>query len=166
MVFSCNVLNVISLKCVSMNNQECRIRPEIINVNSNEPNKQRWKKDKCRCECKELIDKVICDKGFILNPSNCDCECDKLCDAGEYLDYKNCKCRNKLVDKLVEKCSEYIDGNEMIYNETLNDYKNVYNSCTINIVLFAIVFFCFVFLIIFGISSAFIYLFSLSLKKG
>ena len=35
--FSCNVLNVNSLKCVSMNNQECKIRPQIINVNSNEP---------------------------------------------------------------------------------------------------------------------------------
>ena len=28
---SCNVL-----KCVLMNNQECKIRPEIININSNE----------------------------------------------------------------------------------------------------------------------------------
>ena len=30
--FSCNVLNVNSLKCVSMNNQEYKIRSEIINV--------------------------------------------------------------------------------------------------------------------------------------
>ena len=37
MVFSCNVLNVNSLKCVSMNNQECKVRPKIININSNEP---------------------------------------------------------------------------------------------------------------------------------
>ena len=29
---SCN-----ALECVSMNNQECRIRPEIININSNKP---------------------------------------------------------------------------------------------------------------------------------
>ena len=35
--FSCNVLNVNSLKCVSMNNQKCKIRPEIINLNTNEP---------------------------------------------------------------------------------------------------------------------------------
>ena len=29
-------------------------------------------KDKCRCECKEdLINKMVCDKGFIWNPSNC-----------------------------------------------------------------------------------------------
>ena len=31
-----------------------------------------------------------CDKGFIWNPSNCECECDKSCDVGEYLDYENC----------------------------------------------------------------------------
>ena len=36
-LFSYNVLNVKSLKCVSKNNQECRARPEIMNINSNEP---------------------------------------------------------------------------------------------------------------------------------
>ena len=35
--FSCNVLNGALLKCVSMINQECKIRSEIININSNEP---------------------------------------------------------------------------------------------------------------------------------
>ena len=35
--FSYNLLNVSSLECVSMNNQECKIRSEIINVNANEP---------------------------------------------------------------------------------------------------------------------------------
>ena len=34
--FSYNVLNVNSLECVSVNNQECEIRSEIVNVNSNE----------------------------------------------------------------------------------------------------------------------------------
>ena len=76
-----------------MKNQECKVRPEIINVNSNETvfftfnikpskcrldasvcnSKQGWNKDKCRCECKELIDKGICDKGFIWNSNNCEC---------------------------------------------------------------------------------------------
>ena len=27
-------------------------------------NKQRWNEDKCRCECKELIDKDACDKNL------------------------------------------------------------------------------------------------------
>ena len=35
--FSYNVLNVNSLECVSMSNQECKIRTEIINLNTNEP---------------------------------------------------------------------------------------------------------------------------------
>ena len=62
----------------------------------------------------------MCDEIFIWNPSNCDCECDKSCDIGEYLDYKNCKCRKKIIDKLAEECSKNIDGNEMLYNETLD----------------------------------------------
>ena len=35
-------------------------------------NKQQWKKNKCRCECKEVINKGVCDKGFIWNRSNCE----------------------------------------------------------------------------------------------
>ena len=42
-------------------------------------NKQRWNEEKCRCDCEELTDKGIYDKGFICNPSNCECECDKSC---------------------------------------------------------------------------------------
>ena len=96
---------------------KCKLDASVCN------NKQRWNIDKCRCECKELIDKGMCDKGFIWNPSNCECECDKSCDFGEYLDYQNCKCRKKLVDKLVDECTENIDGNKMIYNGTLHDYE-------------------------------------------
>ena len=135
MFLGCNLSSVNSLECVPMNNQECKVKPEIVNVNSDEPaffpfsiktskcsgscnnindpyaklsvpdvvkninlngfnlmsrtnakrhlrwyetckckcrldasvcnNKQRWKEDKCRSQCKELIDKGVCDKGFI-----------------------------------------------------------------------------------------------------
>ena len=34
--FGCNISCVNSLKCASANNQECKVRPEIININSNE----------------------------------------------------------------------------------------------------------------------------------
>ena len=37
MFFGCNVSSVNLSKCVLMNNQECKTRPEIININSNEP---------------------------------------------------------------------------------------------------------------------------------
>ena len=45
-------------------------------------NKQRWSNDKCRCQYKELINKGRCDKIFIWNPSNSECECYKSCDVG------------------------------------------------------------------------------------
>ena len=35
--FSFNPLSVNSLKCVSINNQKCRIRTKIIDINNNEP---------------------------------------------------------------------------------------------------------------------------------
>ena len=115
--FSFNSSDINSLECVLMNNQECKIRTKIVDVNNNEPtfypysikinkccgsynvndpyakscqklmkqdiewhetckckcrldasvcnNIKRWNEDKCRCECKELIDKGICDKEFI-----------------------------------------------------------------------------------------------------
>ena len=42
----------------------------------------------------------------------CECEYDKACDVGEYLDYEHCKCRRKLVDKLVDKCTETVQESE------------------------------------------------------
>ena len=80
-------------------NCKCRLDASVYN------NKQRCNNDKCRCECKEWIDKGICDKGFIWNPSNCEYECDKSCDVGEYLNYANCKCRKRLIHKLDEEGS-------------------------------------------------------------
>ena len=64
-----------------------------------------------------MIKKI--DKGSILNPSSCNCECNKSCNIRKDLDYKNCKCRKKVFDLLVKKCSKNSDENEMIYNGTL-----------------------------------------------
>ena len=66
-------------------------------------------------------------------------------------------CKNP-IGKLVEECSENIDGNEMIYNGTwmnmnMNEYEIVCNSRTIYIVLFSIAF-----VITIGINSTLIYL--------
>ena len=44
----------------------CRLDAIVCN------DKQRWNNDKCRCECKELIDKGVCDKGYACNFSNCE----------------------------------------------------------------------------------------------
>ena len=100
-------------------------------------NKHRWNNDKCRCECKELIDKGVCEKGFIWNPSNCECECDKSCHIGEYLDYENCKCRKRLIDKLVDECTETVEEVKpalITLAENENSYK--FSSYTLYIVLF------------------------------
>ena len=114
---------------------ECKFGANICN------NKQRWNNNKCRCECKELNDKGVCDKGFIWNPSNCECECDKACDVGEYLDYENCKCRKKLVDKLVDECAETVEEVKLAQiTFTKNENKYKCNSCTLYIVLFSILF--------------------------
>ena len=129
-----NFTNATLLNCISMKNQECKKRPQVVNVNSNNPifypfsikmskcngncnntnnsyakicvpdvvknlnvkvfnlmsrtnekrfiewhetckceckfgenvcnNKQRWNKGKCRCECKELIDRKMFSKGL------------------------------------------------------------------------------------------------------
>ena len=37
LIFFGNLSNVNPLECVLMNNQECKVRSEIINVNSNDP---------------------------------------------------------------------------------------------------------------------------------
>ena len=100
--------------------------------------KQRWNIDKNRCEYKELIDKGRTDNGFIWNPSICKCDCNKSCNIGQYLEYKNCKCRKNLTDKLVEECSEDIDGNGIIHNATSNDNGKVCKSCTVYIVLLTV----------------------------
>ena len=89
----------------------CRLDKIICN------SKQRWNKDKCRRECKELIDKEVCDKGYFFDPSNCDCECDKSCGIGEYLDYSNCKWRKILIDLLIEECTENINETKPVEND-------------------------------------------------
>ena len=118
---------------------KCKCRLDAIVFN----NKQRWNNDKCQCECKELIDKGICDKGYIWNPSNCECECDKNCDIGEYLDYENCKCRKKLVDKLVDECTETVEEVKLaniIFAENENENSYKYIPCTVYIVLLSVFF--------------------------
>ena len=112
---------------------ECRLGASVCN------NKQRWNDDKCRCECKELIDKGVCNKGHTWNPSNCECECDKSCDVGEYLDFENCKCRKRLVDKLTEECTEDIDEAKLTRIALFEHENECVCSYTVCIVLGVIV---------------------------
>ena len=133
---------------------KCRLDASVCN------NKQRWNDDNSRCECKEFIDKGVCDKGFIWNPSNWECECDKSCDIGEYLDYENCKCRKKLVYKLIEECTENVEEVKLTKITSAEDEsKHKCSSYTLYIVLFSIIY-----TINVGIGTYFVY-FHWSFKK-
>ena len=182
-----------ALKCVSMNNQNCKVRPKIVDIDSNSSmfypfsikvnkcsgncnsindpyaklcvpdtikdsnvrvfnlmsrtnetrqiawhetckcicrldkiicnSKQRWHEDKCRCECKE-----------------CECECDNSCSIGEYLDYSSCKCRKKLVDPLLEECTENINETKLVNITVKNKNNDRCRSCVVYKVLFGIFF--------------------------
>ena len=98
-------------------------------------------KDKCRCDCKNLIDKDVCNKGYAWNPSNCECECDKFCNVGEYLNYSDCKCNKKLADKLIDECIQTIEETKLV-NITFTENENNYElaSCIVYIVLMIVAF--------------------------
>ena len=75
------------------------------------------------------------------------CECDKSRDLGEYLDNENCKCRKKMVNKLVKEYTETVE--EVNHNEN----KHKCSSFTLYIVLFSIIV-----IINNGIGTYFVYL--------
>ena len=58
MFFNYNLSSVNPLKYISMNNQECKVRPEIININSNEPSFYPYSANitKCSCSCNNISD--------------------------------------------------------------------------------------------------------------
>ena len=95
-----------------------------------------------------MTNKGVCDKGYFFNLSDCEYECDKYCNIGEYLDYSNCKCRKKLIDLIIEECTENIEQTNLLENE----HKKECSSCTVYIVLFSIIF-----TIDIGIGICFIY---------
>ena len=49
-------LNPTTLSCISMSNQECKARPEIVNVNSNNPIFYPFKTSKCSDNCNNTND--------------------------------------------------------------------------------------------------------------
>ena len=51
-----NLLSVNSLKCIAMKNQKCKVRPEIVNINSNDPIFYPFsiKTNKCSGNCNNI----------------------------------------------------------------------------------------------------------------
>ena len=66
---------------------------------------------------------------------------DKSCNIGENLDYSSCKCRKKLIDPLVEKCTENIDETKLVNITVENENEDKCNFYVIYMMLFWI-FFC------------------------
>ena len=58
MFFGCNLSSVNPLECVSVNNQEWKVRPEIVNVNSKKSVFYPFsiKTSKCSGSCKNIND--------------------------------------------------------------------------------------------------------------
>ena len=78
-------------------------------------------------------------KDLFWNPSNCEYECDKNCDFSEYLDYENFKCRKKIVDKLIDECTENIEEIKLAEITLFeNEYNYKYGSCKVYIVFMII----------------------------
>ena len=108
-----NVLWHESCKCV------CKLNSTVCN------SKQIWNSDTCRCAYNEDFAGVVgCDKGYTWNPRACECQCDMWCKPGQYLDHKNCICKNKLIGRVTEECTSVI-------NETMiNNKDNITNNNT------------------------------------
>ena len=66
--------------------------------------------------------------------------------------YKICKCRKKLVDKLIEECTKTIEVKLAKITLAENESENKYSSCTVYIVLMIVVFTIFT-----GITTYFVY---------
>ena len=108
-----------------MNYQECKARPEVINVNSNNPifypfsiktskcsgtnetSHIKWH-ETCKCQCR--LDAIVCNNKQQWNKDKCRCECKELidkgaCDKGYLWNPSNCKCE---CDKSCD-IGEYLD---------------------------------------------------------
>ena len=103
------------------------------------------------CDCNEdFADKMVCEKGYMWNPSTCACECDMWCKPGQYLDYENCVCKNKLIRKINSVCTNFIheslvnvgDNNVSSYNNT-----NIYIGLLSLFVFVGVVSFVFLFIL-------------------
>ena len=86
-LFLSSLVGTTSWNCISIKSQECKVRPEIINVNSNEPvfhplvlkqvrtNETRHIKWHETCKCKCRLDASVCNNKQRWNNDKCQCEC-------------------------------------------------------------------------------------------
>ena len=129
---SCNTLdNPMAKLCVP--NVIKRVNMQVYNflMRLNETRNVLWH-ESCKCLCK--LNSSVCnnkqiwnddDKGYTWNPNTCECQCDTWCKPGQYLDHKNCICKNKLIGREIEECTSVII--ETMIN---NNKDNITNNNT------------------------------------
>ena len=132
--FSRGVLWHESCKCI------CRLNSSVCN------RKQIWNSNTCRCDCNEDFAGIInCTKGYMWNPSTCACECDMWCKPGQYLDYKKCVFKNRLIGRVIVECTS-LTKETMMNNRDNEDNDNTITNIFIgffSVLLFVgIVCFC------------------------
>ena len=100
------------------------------------------------CKCVRRLNSSVCNSKQIWNSDTCGCECDMCCKPGQYLDYKKCVCKNKLIGRVIGECTSLINESMM------NNKNNIVNDNTtenIFIGLFSLLMFIgFVFFCVFG----------------
>ena len=129
---SCNTLDNPKAKlCVP--NVIKRVNMQVYNflMRLNETRNVLWHES---CKCLFKLNSSVCnnkqiwnddDKGYTWNPSTCECQCDTWCKPGQYLDHKNCICKNKLIGREIEECTSVII--ETMIN---NNKDNITNNNT------------------------------------
>ena len=120
---SCNTLED-SMERICVPNIIKNVNIKVYNflMRLNETRNVLWH-ESCKCDCNEDFAGIInCTKGYMWNPSTYACECGMWCKPGQYLDHKNSICKNKLVGKVIVKCTNVI-------NETMiNNKDNITND--------------------------------------
>ena len=112
-----NVLWHESCKCV------CRLNSSVCN------SKQIWNSDTCRCDCNEDFAGIInYTKGYMWNSSTCECQCDMWCKPGQYLDYKKCVCKNKLIGRVTVECTSLITETMMNNRDNEDNDNTITNT--------------------------------------
>ena len=66
------------------------------------------------------------------NPSTCECQCGMWCKPSQYLDHKNCVCKNKLIGRVIAECTSVINET-MINNKDNTDNNNTITNIFIGL---------------------------------
>ena len=120
-----------ALNCVSINNQKCKVRLEIVDVSSNNPifypfslkstshlKMSRTNETRHICICR--LDKIICNSKQRRNEDKCRCKCKELidkgvCDKGYVSNPSNCEC----------ECDKSCNGEYIDYSSCKSRKRNV-----------------------------------------